>query len=377
MNFIFAIGLASEKKEFCDSNTSCKIVGIMRREPSMRKYKVIIWGLGNVGRAAVRMCIEKESLELVGVLDVDPNKVGKDPGEIFNFGKTGVLVSSDMDKTFSIDADVILNYTPLTRDEQGGFTPSAMGIVKALGYKKNVITTIPIYYSQVTTPKLFTLIDDAAKANGVTYLPSGLLPGAYASYIPIVMSGIMGKVDKMVVESGEDDQHNFSSWVNVFGYGMDPTVFPNERLKLGIASYYSSAVYEMGDVLGFKFTEFRTSHEVFTTPIDLHPMVGEVKAGTICGHRFVMTGVVDDEEKVTLRYIHKICNDKVTEPVISNKIHIEGCPNTLDIEIKGMMPLDESYVTSAAPTVNIIPAVVNAAPGFKHALELSVVKPIF
>jgi hypothetical protein len=342
----------------------------------MRKYKVIIWGLGNVGRAAVRMCMEKESLTLVGVLDVDPSKVGKDAGEIFNFGKAGVTVSNDMDKTFSMDADVILDYTPLIRDEKGEFTPSAMDIVKALRYKKNVITTIPIYYSQVTTPKLFKLIDDAAKRNGVTYLPSGLLPGAYASYIPMVMSGIMGKVDKIIVESGEDDQHNSSSWVKVFGYGIDPAIFPNERLKSGIVSYYSSGVYEMGEVLGFKFTELRTSHEVFTTPIDLHPILGAVKAGTICGHRFVMIGMVDDEEKVTLRYIHKICDDKVHEPEISNKIYIEGCPNTLEVEMKGMMPLDESYVTSAAPTINIIPSVVNAAPGFKHALELPVVKPI-
>jgi 4-hydroxy-tetrahydrodipicolinate reductase len=69
-----------------------------------------------------------------------------------------------------MDADVILNYTPLIRDEKGGFTPSAESIVKALGYKKNVITTIPIYYSQVTTPELFKMIDNAVKENGVTFL---------------------------------------------------------------------------------------------------------------------------------------------------------------------------------------------------------------
>lgn len=342
----------------------------------MKKYKVIIWGLGNVGRAALRMCMEKESLEVVGVVDVDPNKIGKDAGEVFGFGKAGVLVSDDLDKVFSMDADVILNYTPLVRDEKGGFTPSALGIVKALGYKKNVITTIPIYYSQVTTPELYKMIDDAAKANGVTYLPSGLLPGTYASYIPMVMSGIMGKVNNIVVESGEDDQFNCSSWVKVFGYGVDPNIFPSERLKAGIVSYYSSGVYEMGEVLGFKFTEFKATHEVFTAPVDLHPTFGEVKEGTICGHRFAMTGIINGEEKVTLRYVHKICNDVVKEPAIRDNIHIEGCPSTLDIEIKGMMPLDESYVTSAAPTVNVIPQVVNAAPGFIHSLELPAVKPI-
>lgn len=342
----------------------------------MKTYKIIVRGLGNVGRAAIRMIMEKESLCLVGAIDIDPKKVGKDVGEVFGFGKAGIIVSSDVDGVLAMDADVVLDYTPLVRDDKGGFTPSALEICRALKAKKNVITTIPIYYSQLLTPELFQLINDCAMENNVTYLPSGLLPGAYASYIPMVISGIMGRIDKIVVESGEDDQHNFSSWVKVFGYGIDPDVFPCEKLKAGIVSYYVSGVYEMGDRLGFKFDDFKNTHEVFTAPEDLHPVWGTVKKGTICGHRFTMTGIVNGEEKVTLRYVHKICDDVVPEPKIYDKIHIEGLPGDVDVELKGMMPLDESYVTSAAPTVNIIPAVVETTPGFRQAMDLPVVVPI-
>ncbi len=342
----------------------------------MKKYKVIIWGLGNVGRAAVHMILDKKTLELVGAVDLDPKKIGKDAGEIFGFKKTGIIVSGDIEAVLELEADTVLVYTPLIRDEQGGFTPSALDICKALKAKKNVITTLPIYFSQVLTPDLFKMIDSCAKENGVSYLPSGLLPGAYASYIPMVLSGIMGKVDRIIVESGEDDQHNFSSWVKVFGYGVDPAKFPLEKLKAGIISYYVSGVYEMGARLGFSFDEVKTTHEYFTAPEDLHPIFGTVKKGTLCGHRFTMTGVVGGQEKVTLRYVHKICDDIVKEPAIRDHIHIEGLPAELDIDIKGMMPLDESYVTSAAPTVNVIPAVVEAVPGFIQALDLPVVIPI-
>lgn len=342
----------------------------------MKPYKVIVWGLGNVGRAAVRMIMEKESLKLVGAIDVDPNKVGKDAGEVFGFGKTGVIVSDDVDAVFAMDADVILNYTPLVRDEKGGFTPSAEAMCRAFRAKKNVITTIPINYSHVTTPELYKMIDDCARENGVTYLPSGLLPGAYASYIPMVVSGLMGRLDKIVVESGEDDQFNTSSWVKVFGYGVDPKDFPGERLKAGIISYYGSSVYEMGDCLGFRFDDFVSTHEIFAAPEDLHPKFGTVTKGTICGHRFTMTGVVGGQEKVTLRYVHKICDGVVAEPVIQDVIHMEGVPGEINVQIKGMMPLDESYVTSAAPTVNAIPAVVEAQPGYRQALEMPVIVPI-
>ena len=342
----------------------------------MKQYKVIVWGLGNVGRAAVRMIQSKKSLKLVGAVDVDPNKIGRDAGEVFGFPATGVTVSEDADKVFALDADVILDYTPLVRDEKGGFGPSAEGVCKALRAGKNVITTLPIYYSHVLTPELYDKIDACAKENGVSYLPSGLLPGAYASYIPMVIAGIMGRVDKIVVESGEDDQHNYSSWVKVFGYGVPPEKFPLERLKAGIASYYVSGVYEMGDRLGLHFDEVRVTHEHFTAPEDLHPIFGTVKKGTLCGHRFEMSGMVEGKARVTLRYVHKICDDAAAEPPIRDHIHAEGLPGDLDVDLKGMMPLDESYVTSAAPTVNIIPALVEAAPGYRQAMDLPVVVPI-
>ncbi len=342
----------------------------------MKKYKVIVWGLGNVGRAAIRMIQSKKCLELVGAVDVDPNKIGKDAGEVFGFPATGIMVSDKIDEVFAMDADVILDYTPLVRDEKGGFTPSAIDVCKALKAKKNVITTLPIYYSQVLSPELYEMIDTCAKENGVSYLPSGLLPGAYASYIPMVIAGIMGKVDKIVVESGEDDQDNYSSWVKVFGYGVDPEKFPLERLKAGIASYYVSGVYEMGERLGFKFDEVKVTHEHFVAPEELHPSFGTVEKGTLCGHRFIMSGIVKGEEKVSLRYVHKICDDVVKEPPIRDHIHMEGLPGDIDVDLKGMMPLDESYVTSAAPTINIIPALVEAAPGYRQAMDLPVVVPI-
>ncbi|MCH4010113.1 hypothetical protein [Companilactobacillus sp.] len=342
----------------------------------MEQYKVVVWGLGNVGRAAVRMIQSKKSLQLVGAVDNDPEKIGKDSGAIFDFPNTGVIVEGDIDEVLKRDVDVVLDYTPLVRDEKGGFTPSAEDIVKVLNAGKNVVTTLPIYYSQVTTPDLYKMIDDAAKKNHVSYLPTGLLPGAYASYIPTVLAGLMGQVDSITVQSGEDDQHNYSSWVKVFGYGMDPDKFPQDKLKLGIASYYVSGVYEMGARLGMKFDDMKIEHECFTAPEDLHPIFGTVKKGTISGHRFTMSGMINGQKKASLVYVHKICDDVAPEPEIKNNIHIEGIPKSLDIDIEGLMPLDESYVTSAAPSVNVIPQVVEGESGFLQALDLKVVTPI-
>lgn len=343
----------------------------------MKQYKVIVWGLGNVGRAAVRMISERQSVQLVAAVDNDPDKVGKDAAGLFGFPDIGVKVTDDIDASLQLDADVVLVYTPLRHDPKtGAFTPSAEDMVKVLNAKKNCITTIPLYYSQVTTPELYKMINDAALKNGVTFMPSGLLPGFYASHLPLYLCNLVDHVDQLTVQSGEDDQNNTSSWVKVFGYGMDPEKFPQDKLKAGIAAYYIAAVYEMGDRLGFKFDDVKVTHEVFTAPQDLHPKAfGLIKKGIMMGHRFVMSGYVKGDKKVSLIYVHKICNDVVKEPAIDNHIHVAGIP-TIDVEVQNMIPLEESYVTSAAPSVDVIPQCVNAQPGYQHVLDQPTMLPL-
>ncbi|MDQ0596650.1 hypothetical protein QF037_000995 [Streptomyces canus] len=46
----------------------------------------VVWGTGNVGRAAVRAVAAHPELSLVAVLVSSPAKVGKDAGELSGLG---------------------------------------------------------------------------------------------------------------------------------------------------------------------------------------------------------------------------------------------------------------------------------------------------
>ena len=58
-------------------------------------YRIIIWGLGSVGKSALEIINARRSLQLVGAFDVNPEKVGKDAGEIFGLPAAGVTVSDN------------------------------------------------------------------------------------------------------------------------------------------------------------------------------------------------------------------------------------------------------------------------------------------
>ena len=59
-----------------------------------RRYRVVQWATGSVGASALRAIIEHPDLELVGVLVFDPEKEGRDAGELCGVGETGVLADA-------------------------------------------------------------------------------------------------------------------------------------------------------------------------------------------------------------------------------------------------------------------------------------------
>lgn len=346
----------------------------------MKKYRVIIWGLGQVGRYAVKMIQQKKSLELVGAIDVDPAKVGKDAGEVFGFPKTGVKISDDIDAVLNVDADVVLFYLPDMRDEDDnrttGFTRGVELICRALSAKKNVLTTHALYHLHKTAPKFHEKINQCALENGVTFVQQGIFPGLYSPYLPVVLSSMAGRVDRVIVTGGQDDAYNNAPWVQLFGYGKNPATFDGAALKDMITAYYGPTAMVIADQAGIDYDEYVEDHEIFTTDEELNPRsVGAVKPGTIYAHAFTMRCMKDGKEVTGFHFIHKVCHKVKPEPPMSDKIIIEGEPN-MTLSLRGMLDPVEPFSTSAAPSVNLIPQCVEARPGIVDALDLPASKPV-
>src|ERR1700712_474918 len=78
---------------------------------SEKKYRVIQWATGVVGKAALKHFIQNPVIDLVGVYVTNPAKVGQDAGDIVDLPKTGVIASDDIERFIAMDADCVL-YSP-------------------------------------------------------------------------------------------------------------------------------------------------------------------------------------------------------------------------------------------------------------------------
>src|SRR5262245_15128864 len=98
---------------------SCQSRGMVKNHAMAgKKYRVVQWATGLVGKEAILGVLAHPELELVGCWVHSDDKVGKDVGEIVGIDRLGVKATNSLDEICAIDADAVV-YAPVlasTRD---------------------------------------------------------------------------------------------------------------------------------------------------------------------------------------------------------------------------------------------------------------------
>ena len=171
-----------------------------------RKIRVVQFGTGKMSVYTMRYCYEKGA-EVVGAIDVNPNVIGKDIGEIMGTENKGVIVTpleqaEEMLKQTNPDI-VIVTTMSLLKD-----VGDALLLCAKLGL--NAITTCEeAFYPENSNPTLTEEIDRLAKENGCTITGSGYQDIYWGNLI----SAIGGSTHKITKIKG-------SSSYNVEEYGI-------------------------------------------------------------------------------------------------------------------------------------------------------------
>ena len=71
--------------------------------------RVVQWGSGNVGRASIATVAGRPDMEIVGLLVNNPDKVGRDIGQLAGIADLGIAATDDVDEIVALDADVVLH----------------------------------------------------------------------------------------------------------------------------------------------------------------------------------------------------------------------------------------------------------------------------
>ncbi|MCW2521177.1 MAG: dihydrodipicolinate reductase related protein, partial [Mycobacterium sp.] len=75
--------------------------------------KVVIWGTGFVGRMVITEIAKHPDFELIGVGVSNPDKAGRDVGEICGLAEPlGITATDDVDALNALKPDALVHYGP-------------------------------------------------------------------------------------------------------------------------------------------------------------------------------------------------------------------------------------------------------------------------
>lgn len=339
----------------------------------MRKenIKVIIWGLGSMGKGMAELLLSKKGVDIVGAV-ARGEKIGKSMYTHLNLdrcSRNDVIMGSFEDVITENAADIVLICTD-------SFTKGAYEKIKfALEKKINVITTAEeMAYPQAQEPELSKEIDRIAKENKVTVLGTGINPGLIMDLLVITLTGACYDVEHIEAKRVNNLSPFGPAVMSEQGVGLSVEEFNrlNDIGELAGHVGFAESINMITDALGWKLSdEIKTSKSPIISKVYRKAPYAEVQAGDVAGVNMLGYGYVDGELK--LEMIHPQQVEPQLEGVdTGDYINIKGRPN-ISMVINPEVP---GGIGTIAMCVNMIPQVINSRPGLKTMIDLPVPRAI-
>lgn len=321
--------------------------------------KVVQYGLGPIGIAAARLVLEKKNLRLVGGIDVDPTKVGQDLGEILNLRrKLGALVSDDAEKVLAqTRPDVVLHSTVsfLSRVEDQ--------LLMCCRAKASVVSSCEeLFYPFRRDADFNQRIDELAKTHGVTVMATGVNPGFAMDVLPLAMTSVCMRVEKVFVNRIVDASKRRLPLQKKIGAGLQTEEFQQlvSMGKLGHIGLVES-LHAVADRLGLDLDEITETIDPKIAVASVRTPYLEVSAGQVAGILHVARGLNRGDELIRLElqmYVGAVSS--------VDSVRIVGDP-AIELNIEGGIFGDTATI---ARMINAIPIVHRAQPGLFTAMDL-------
>ncbi|MCK5945449.1 MAG: dihydrodipicolinate reductase [Planctomycetes bacterium] len=315
--------------------------------------RVLSFGLGPIGLSAARLVLRKQSLELVGAVDKDPEKAGKDLAELLELGDaTGVVVEPDVEAALDrLRPDVVVHCT-------SSFLPDVKEqLLACVARGASVVSsTEELLLAEHQHPELAKELDAAAIEGGATILGTGVNPGFAMDYLAVIASAVCSDVTTARCVRVVDAATRREPLQRKVGAGLTKGEF-HKLLDAGKFGHIGmrESVALVGRGLGFELDRIEQTVEPVLAPEDHKTPFLVVKEGEVAGIRNLGYGYVgkrlavkldlsmyvgapdphdlielESSPPVSLRFPDGIAGDEATAAILVNHlIGAEAAPHGL------------------------------------------------
>src|SRR5262249_7167564 len=247
----------------------------------MPNIKVMHFGLGPIGAAIVKQVASRPGFKIVGAIDIDPAKVGRDIGDVVDLPRRiGIKVGDNPEKGLkAAKPDVVVL---CTSSSIKGVLPQ---IETILQYKRPIVsTTEELSYPGYSHLKQARQIHAMAKKAKVAVLGTGVNPGFAMDALPIALSAVCERVDRILVSRVQDARIRRLPFQQKIGTGLTPEQF-QKKVDAGSVRHVglTESIAMIGDAMGWKLDPITDDIQPKIAAATVESEYLAVDPGFVCG----------------------------------------------------------------------------------------------
>src|ERR1044072_8783888 len=325
----------------------------------MPDIRVMPFGLGPIGAAVVKQIATRPGFKIVGAVDIDPAKVDRDLGDVVGLPRRiGVRVSADAAKALKkAKPEVVVLCTSSSIKK---VLPQIETILKS---KTAIVsTTEELSYPGYTHIRLARQIHALAKKAKVAVLGTGVNPGFAMDALPIALTAVCERVDRITVFRIQDARIRRLPFQQKIGAGLTTEQF-QKKVDDGSVRHVglTESIAMIADALGWTLDRISDDIQPKLAAVTISSEFLAVDPGYCCG--IIQDGVGYRKREPGIKLPLEAY---LGSPETYDSVEIEGSPN-LSMKISGGIHGD---IATASIVFNSIPKVLTSPPGLHTMRDL-------
>jgi 4-hydroxy-tetrahydrodipicolinate reductase len=346
--------------------------------------RVVVWGTGFVGKLVIEQIVPHPEFELVGVGVSNPDKVGRDAGEISGIGPIGVTATDDVDALVALAPDALVHYGPTAAHPGDNIRVISAFLRAGIDVCSTAMTPWVWPAMRQNPPDWSAAIEEACAAGDASCFTTGIDPGFANDLFPMTLMGLCGEVRRVRALEILDYANYTGDYEDEMGIGRPPEFRPLLEHPDILVMAWGATVPMMAHAVGIELDDITTTWDKWVTDAPIESVKGVIEPGCVAAINFTINGIYRGEPRIQLEHVNRIGPDAAPDwPRGAQddvyRVEIEGSPSIVQetafrfTDGSGRDAATAGCLATGLRALNAVPAV-NALPaGWVTALDLPLI----
>ena len=348
------------------------------------RKRVVVWGTGFVGKMVIPEVVRHPLFELVGVGVSDPDKAGRDAGEICGMGPIGVTATDDLEALVALAPDALVHFGPTAARADANIRDIGAFLRAGVDVCSTAMTPWVWPTMSLNPPGWVEPITEACEAGGSSCFTTGIDPGFANDLFPMTLMGLCGEVRQVKALEILDYLNYEGDYEDEMGIGRPPEFTPLLEHSDILVMSWGATVPMMAHAVGIELDAITTTWEKWVTEVPVTTAKGVIEPGGVAAIRFTINGIYRGEPRICLEHVNRVGADAAPDWPRGYqddvyRVVIEGTPSITQetafrfTDGSGRDAAAAGCLATGLRALNAVPAVNDAPAGWVTALDLPLI----